>query len=159
MNDWRSKMFQRKAKKAAALEKRRQLVGMGQLRVSKRPSDKQLDRLWSEVVMFRDRLKSVWCRICHRRKGVLAYHIVPKQMGHAIRWLLENGVLGCVECNGGEVSNRTLYRMKHCKMFGEEFVKRLENQAVAGQGHPIDRWAVKLILERELERLKEAAGG
>ncbi len=83
----------------------------------------RLDALWSVIVIMRHRKTfGPLCRICVCRPATLAYHIVPKQRGHSIRWDLEDGVGGCSTCNYGEVSNRSLYRDRHILLFGRQFV-------------------------------------
>lgn len=91
----------------------------------------RLDALWSEAVRRRDlKLYGPLCRICHKSKDQLVgYHIVPKQRGDAIRWILENGCAGCVGCNWGEMNNRPLYRDKHISIFGKELIEKLEAAA------------------------------
>ena len=141
-------------RKSARTAKGKLLNRLEQLSVSGRPTDTMLDSLWSKVIKERDRKVNPVCRICRWRRGTTAYHIVPKQRGHSIRWLLENGVLSCAPCNGGEVWNRSLYRDKHISLFGKDFVERIEAKSRAGQGFPVDRWAVHLILTQELKRLQ-----
>lgn len=148
-----------KEKSKARSAKRKLLVKMGQLSISRRPSDKQLDELWGRCIRERARKTSHYCRMCWVRVGTTAYHIVPKQLGYWIRWDLSNGLLSCGPCNGGEMMNRTKYRMRHVKMFGEAFVSGLEQKAVAGQGFPVDRWAVHLTLTQELKRLQGKTRG
>lgn len=152
--DARKKMLEGIERKRKRTQKRKELVGLGQLKISATPSDKQLDDLWGACIKTRDLKKGLWCRICGTRKGNTAYHLVPKQMGHHIRWLLENGVLSCAPCNGGEVINRASYRVKHVQMFGEELIEGLEQSAIAGRGTPVDRWAVHRMLTMELGRLR-----
>lgn len=90
----------------------------------------RLDALWSTIVLMRHRkIFGAMCLICTTRPATLAYHIVPKQRGHSIRWDLEDGVGGCSFCNGAEVMNRSLYRDIHVARFGKEFVEKLEARA------------------------------
>lgn len=144
-----------RARAASRNVKGKILAKLGQLRQSRRPSDKLLDDLWAELVKARDIAKyGPKCRMCGWRDGNTAYHIVPKQLGHHIRWLPQNGLLSCGPCNGGENWNRTLYRVKHVKMFGADFIDGLEAKAIAGRGFPTDRFAVFVILTQELKKLK-----
>ena len=160
MNTWYcgalAKIEEAKRKKKARADKARSLVGMGQLRASMRPTDKKLDKIWSEVVRDRDRQKyGPLCRYGCGRVGVVAAHVVPKQFGHWIRWDLTNGMLACTNCNLGEVLNRTKYRMRHVDMFGSKMIDGLERKARLGRGHPVERGVVYMILTAELRKLKE----
>lgn len=90
----------------------------------------QLDALWSLAVRLRDRrAHGPLCRLGCGRIAVLGYHLVPKQRGDSIRWLLENGVAACSNCNGAELLNRSLYREKHVQIFGRDLIERLEEIA------------------------------
>lgn len=157
--DYREALAKNKESKARASRrqlKRKDLVKAGQLRVSSRPTDKELDELWGQVVKLRDRLKSPLCRICSWRPGNTAYHIVPKQYGIATRWVLENGVLSCGPCNGAEMMNRLQYLEKHKQLFGEKFVEDMMRRARIGRGSSVDRWVIHLMLTQELKKLKES---
>lgn len=135
MNPWREYKKKTQKRKAKRRAKRKELTkdmpylvwGRKQLRV-------KLDNLWSFLIRLRDRIKhGPMCRICGNREGSVAYHIVPKQRGDAVRWRLDNGVLACSACNYAEQMNRSLYRDKHVKLFGKSHVEKIEAAARKGQ--------------------------
>jgi 5-methylcytosine-specific restriction endonuclease McrA len=159
--DYREALAKNKESKARASRRRlksKELVGMGQLRISSRPTDKQLDDLWGEVVKLRDKKKSPLCRICSLRPGTTAYHIIPKNYGRATRWALENGVLSCSGCNMAEMMNRLGYLDKHKQLFGTKFVEDMMQRARIGRGFSPDRWVIFAMLSQELKKLKEPVG-
>lgn len=121
-----------RARKAKRAEKRRQLRAALPIRHTRRELRAKLDGLWSLLVKARDGMKSQVCRVCGRSPGEVAYHIVPKQRGDAVRWLPENGVLACAACNMGEMLNRSLYRERHKRLFGAGLVEWLEAKAAEG---------------------------
>lgn len=88
----------------------------------------RLDALWALVVKKRDRKVWVNCRICGGRPIEVAYHIVPRG-DDATRWALDNGVGACAPCNRGEQLNRSRYRSKHVRLFGESKMRDLEARA------------------------------
>lgn len=124
----RRKADERKKKRK---EKRAQLWP-SRPRAKKGPSLRQrlvkiLDNLWSVAVRLRGKaLYGPMCQICAERPAEVGYHLVPKQRGYAIRWLLEAGIAACSPCNLGEMMNRSLYREKHIKIFGLELIEGLE---------------------------------
>lgn len=61
--------------------------------------------------------------------GTLAYHVVPAQRGDSTRFVPSNVVWACSAANYGEVMNRSLYRDKHCRVFGTAMIEELEAQA------------------------------
>lgn len=133
----RSKIEASMARKAKRMAKRKELFAGKPRAVGKAAKNKRNDDLWSEGVKTRDRyVYGIGCRIIGAAGctgiGMVAYHIVPKVRGKATRWDLDNGVLACAPCNAGEHYHRDLYRHKHCLLFGEDFVKRLEEKARAG---------------------------
>ena len=125
-------------------------------KLSKRltPSIQKLDSLAKLGVIYRDRHLGPMCRICGNRPWVVAYHIVPKQRGNAVRWVLSNIVLACTNCNYGEMRNRSLYRDKHIVIFGKEYVERIEQVARDGNGKQVDKFAVLAELKRYIEQGK-----
>ena len=105
------------------------------------------DGLWSEVIKARDRkLYGNICRIGKAKNctgiGKVAYHIAPKMMGKAVRWLVSNGVLACSACNDGERKNRALYRRHHEELFGKAFVDSLHEKK-----HDIEKYDVPGLQE------------
>lgn len=124
----------RKAKKAKRLSNRRFIAKTsGKVLAPTRTTLRaQLDHLWGLIVIRRDRAAfGHLCRICKVQPATLGYHIVPKQRGDSVRWLLENGCAARFACNGAEVMNRSLYRDKHVQIFGRELVERIEARARA----------------------------
>lgn len=110
--------------------KRRQLRKAFRAKPTTKSLKAKLTELWGVYVKMRDKTKhGPLCRICGRRPGAVAYHLVPKQRGNAVRWLLENGVLACSPCNYAEHMNRSLYRDKHVALFGKEFIESIEIKA------------------------------
>lgn len=92
-----------------------------------------MDGVWSLIVRRRHIALSPesskkLCRICGKRPIEVGYHIVPKQMGYGVRWLIENGCAACSPCNWGEHKNRALYRKKHIRIFGRERVEAIEER-------------------------------
>lgn len=61
--------------------------------------------------------------------GEVAYHVIPAQRGDSTRFVPENVVWACAAANYGECRNRSLYRDKHCRLFGAAMVEALEAQA------------------------------
>lgn len=110
----------------------------------------RMDGIWSFVVRRRHIvLHGKKCRICSVRPIEVGYHIVPKQTGDAVRWLIENGCGACAPCNFGEHKNRSLYRKKHVRLFGREFVEKIEDKAgplelTDDQLQDIMRWLVDM---------------
>lgn len=66
-------------------------------KVSKKPTVKQLDKLWSEVVRLRDKYTCCVCGETDRRK-IQAMHIIGRGEW-VIRWELANGIAGCTKCH------------------------------------------------------------
>ena len=93
------------------------------------------------------------CRICFKRPGNVAYHLIPKQRGHGVRWLVENGVLACSQCNFGEMINRASYRDKHIFLFGKDRVEGIEKVASESVGMKVDRFSVFSALSLELKKI------
>lgn len=122
-----------KARKAKRVAKRRTLYRGKPSQSTRTMLRKKLDGLWSMYIKKRDMYRlGHMCRICGKAGGAIAYHIVPKQRGDAVRWLKENGVLACTGCNYGEVMRRADYRDKHVALFGRELVEGIEEKARRG---------------------------
>jgi 5-methylcytosine-specific restriction endonuclease McrA len=125
---------QRAAKAAWLWPKRAAEAPPAAVRPRRRPpTDRQrlrgrLDALWALVVKKRDRRLWPNCRICGGRPIEVAYHIVPRG-DDATRWALDNGVGACAPCNRGEQLNRSRYRAKHVRLFGEAKMRDLEARA------------------------------
>lgn len=115
----------------------------------------KLDSLWGFFIRLRDKmLHGPWCRICTLEYGEVAYHLIPKQRGDAVRWLPENGVLACSSCNYGEMVRRADYRDKHVKLFGKELIEGLEEKARRwAKFSRSDLAAMADDLRRSIERL------
>lgn len=141
-----------KERKAKRLAKRKAMAGMLPVSVLGRPTVKILDYLWSFAVKLRDKKVSPICRICGQRPGTVAYHIVTKQRGHSIRWMLTNGVLACAPCNLGEMMNRALYRDKHIALFGAGIVEGIE--AIARARVAVDLFFVESALKAEIQSIQ-----
>ena len=84
--------------------------------------------------------------------GTLAYHLIPQQRGDAARFLPENVVWACRGANFGELKNRSLYREKHCAIFGRAAIERIESIAM-GTAHfsSADLRAMFEVVRFELE--------
>lgn len=117
--------------------------------------ESKCDTLWSLCIKLRDRKNhGPMCRICGYREGTVAYHIIPRQHGKAVRWDIENGVLACSPCNFGEMVNRALFRDKHIRLFGEGVIKGLEFRARDGRGKQIPLEGLEQIKKSLLEALE-----
>lgn len=127
MSDIKAKAADRKRRRKSNAEFQAQ-VACKPIRPTKSFMIAQADRLWSLIILRRDRKAHAGrCVICRVRPADVAYHIVPKQRGHHVRWLLENGCASCSDCNFGEVMNRSMYRSKHISIFGRDLVERIED--------------------------------
>lgn len=115
---------------------------------------RQLDAIWSQIILLRHRARfGPMCRICMAAPAQVAYHIVPKQRGYAIRWDLENGCGACSPCNGAEMMNRSLYREKHILLFTRQFVEKIESRANAMVKFDIPDLKSKLEAFKEIIRV------
>lgn len=137
--------------------KRKSLIRQKAPIKSATPSILRLDGLWGLAIKLRDKKVSPLCRICAIRYADTAYHIVPKQRGNAIRWLLENGTFSCTPCNFGEQMNRSLYRDKHIVIFGKDRVEAIELIARQANGQQPDKWAVEANLRAFIENLQRGS--
>ena len=84
--------------------------------------------------------------------GNTAYHLCPQGRGDAARFLPENVVWACKAANYGEFRNRSLYREKHCAIFGRASIERIESIAT-GTAHfsSADLRAMFEVVRFELE--------
>jgi len=114
---------------------------------------KKVLEICKSFIKLRDKYRhGPMCRICGKREGNVAYHLIPQQRGDATKFLKENMVLACRGCNYGEYKNRSLYRDKHILIFGKEHIENLER--IASIGKKFSRDELKSIEEDMLARME-----
>lgn len=126
-----------KAKMAASKERRRKRRAKSKVlfgAVNRKGVRKQLWDDVSKIVRARDAKRNGGrCLIGAACRGSgqieVAYHIVPQVRGDSTRYDLENIVGSCCRCNQGENWHGSLYRAHHLRIFGREWVERLEARA------------------------------
>lgn len=113
-----------------------------------------LDDLFALWIKRRDTAKhGRLCRICGKRPGTVAYHLVPKcTINYLARWHDENAVLACAPCNNGERWHRKLYNDKARELFGGELMDRMEK---LGRGP--SNWGIGEMQDRVAELRKALA--
>lgn len=145
----RSKSILRPLKRKAFLAS-----GRGTFSIKQLPSKKGLKANIVRLLGLLDKKRNgSLCRICQKRMGILAYHLVPQQRGDAARFIEANVVWACGPCNFGEMMNRSLYREKHIIIFGKERIERLEEIARTMRKYEL---AELLELRREIREKIEA---
>ena len=78
------------------------------------------------------------CRIHLNHIGDTSCHIVPQGRGDAARFIPENVYWGCSNANYGEMMNRSHYREIHVRIFGKDYVERIENIARTSRKYTTD---------------------
>lgn len=121
-----SKLTAAKARRAKRRAKAKTLWGA----VSRSAVRQQLWDAFAMFIKIRDKRKyGGLCLICGKRPIQVAYHIVPAQRGDSTRYDELNVVGACAPCNCGEQWHRSLYREKHCQIFGRDTIEALEDKA------------------------------
>lgn len=160
MNRIQSIIADRKAKQAKRKARRAELGLDRPIDQTRAVTKKALDDLWATFIKLRDRLRyGDVCRVRKARmcsgRGEVAYHLVPKQRGDAVRWDLENGVLACSACNGGESANRDLYADYHVELFGKELIDGLKARSrTLVKFSRVDLWSIAEGIRTEIGRVR-----
>lgn len=122
------------ARKAKREEKRKSLPWAKKVKRKKLPSMARVKKeCWEALSLFvreRDgRLNQGLCLICGVNKITLAYHLIPAGSGSMAKWDPGNIVGGCRDCNWGEKNRRVKYAYIHMRLFGVQYMKRLEERS------------------------------
>ena len=116
-----------------------------------KPTIKQLDDLWRDVVKARACYKSEY----RPAEGYLCAHHIDGKPNHRLRWELKNGI--CLTCGQhnyifhvqGRAAEARRFAMK-VRGITEDWLTLLRRE-VGGT----DRFAVKLYLQQELKKYKQ----
>lgn len=115
----------------------------------------ELDALLRQVVLARDGFRCQWCERNARPGrggGLEVAHVLPKGAYPALRHDLENVVLLCHRCHHYRWHRNPVAAWEWItELRGEEWLRRL--RLWARTRHHVDRGAVRLYLEAELEKL------
>lgn len=125
--------------------------------VNKKPTDKELDRLWVKACRARDGNMCVYTREIHPGRpaiteGLNVHHILRKAT-HRMRWELDNGIT---------ISQGTHFYVAHgpgvrAKQFEQWALSRLSSRAHAhlllfqNMIGGLDKFALKLYLEKQIK--------
>jgi len=112
-----------------------------------KPIDKELDRLWSEIIRKRGK-----CERCGRTDRLQAAHIISRSHRNT-RWDLMNGLCLCGGCH-------IFFAHKEPLEFAEFVKKKLgkkEYDNLRARGQMVvknqDKEAIKMYLKKEYEKL------